>query len=221
MNWLYKLDYKYGRKAPKNLMLFIVGGQIVAWLVIMLANMDFYYTLTLTRSGLMHLELWRLVSFLFVPELTTNPLFFALGVYLLYFIGSSLERAWGSFKFDVYFLAGVVSAWVACLITGWGGTSALTMSLFFAFAYLYPNVELLLFFFIPVKVKWLGYIAGAFYVIGILGSLLRLDVLGALSQIIGVANFLLFFGKGMFTAIKEGYTARQRRKQWQNQWRDR
>ena len=220
MNWLYKLEYKYGRKAPKNLMLFVVGGQIVAWLIILLAYSPLYSVLTLTRSGLLRGQVWRLVSFLFVPELTVNPLAFALGVYLLYFIGSSLERAWGSFKFDVYFLVGVVSAWVACLITGWGGTSALTFSLFFAFAYLFPDVQLLLFFIIPVKVKWLGYIAGGFYVLSILSSLLRLDVLGALSMIIGVANFLLFFGKGMFTTIKEGYTARQRRKQWQNQWRD-
>ena len=70
MNWLAKMQYRYGRKAPKNLMLVVAGGQIAAWLVIMLVNSNVYYLLQLTRSGLMHLQLWRLVSFVFSPSLT-------------------------------------------------------------------------------------------------------------------------------------------------------
>ena len=144
MNWLAKMQYRYGRKAPKNLMLVVAGGQIAAWLVIMLVNSNVYYLLQLTRSGLMHLQLWRLVSFVFSPSLTMNPLFFALEVYLVYWIGTSLERAWGAFTFDVYFLLGMAGAWVSCLLTGWGSSEALFYSLFFAFAWLFPDMQLIL-----------------------------------------------------------------------------
>ena len=119
MNWLAKMQYRYGRKAPRNLMLVVAGGQIAAWLVIMLVNSNVYYLLQLTRSGLAHLQLWRLVSFVFSPSLTMNPLFFALEVYLVYWIGTSLERAWGAFTFDAYFLLGMAAAWVACLPGQW------------------------------------------------------------------------------------------------------
>ena len=97
MNWLAKMQYRYGRKAPRNLMLVVAGGQIAAWLVIMLVNSNVYYLLQLTRSGLAHLQLWRLVSCVFSLSLTMNQLCCALEVYLGYGIDTSLERATARF----------------------------------------------------------------------------------------------------------------------------
>lgn len=221
MKWLAKLQYRYGRRAPKNLMLVVAGGQIVAWLAITLFYGGLYEKLQLTRAGLAHLELWRLVTFVFSPSLTTNPLFFALEVYLIYMIGTSLERAWGAFTFDVYFLIGMAGAWVACLLTGYGSTSSLYYSLFFAFAWLYPDMQLLLFFVLPVKVKWLGWIAGALYLVNLGFLLLTFQLAQAAALVVGLAGFLLFFGPGAVGRLRSEAAARRRRREWQNQWRGR
>lgn len=218
MNWLSKLEYKYGRKAPRRLMLVIAGGQIVAWLAMMLFYAPLPMHLVLDRWSLLHGQIWRLITFLFVPvSFTANPLFFALAVYLIYWIGSSLENAWGSFKFDVYVGLGVLGAWLACLLTGGSSAMALYYSLFFAFAYLFPDVQLMLFFIIPIKVKWLGAFAAALYLLNILfaGSLHA-----SLAMIVGMLNFIVFFGKGTFTGIKREIEQRKRRREWQNQWRN-
>lgn len=221
MKWLAKMEYRYGRRAPKNLILLVVGGQIAAWLAIMLFYGGLYEKLLLDRAGLMHLELWRLVTFVFCPSLTTNPLLFALEVYFLYWVGSSLERAWGAFTFDAYFLIGVAGAWVACLITGWGSFSSIYYSLFFAFALLFPDAQVLLFFLLPVKVKWLGWVAGAVYVVNLALLLLAFQFSQALSQVVGLAGFLVFFGPDIFRRLKTRADARRRRRQWENQWRGR
>ena len=211
MNWLDKLERKYSRYAIPNLMKIVVFGQLAVWLTVMLLNQRVYGLLTLTRSGLMHLQLWRLVSFIFVPSLTTNPLLLALELYLYYVIGTSLERHWGTFRFNVYYLVGMLGAIVSCLLTGIGGSSALNLSLFFAFAALYPEMQFLLFFFIPVKVKWLGVIAGVMYLLDFLVGSLPMKV----SLLFGLANFLLFFGP----QLKREYDNYKRRKAWRDQWR--
>lgn len=215
MNWLYKLERKFGKFRIPNLALYIVVGQLIAWIVIMFAYAPLYNMIDLNRAALFHGQVWRLITFLFVPTLQVNPIFVALELYLFYWIGSSLERAWGNFKFTVYFLLGVVGAWLSCLISGSGSTYGLFYSLFFAFAFLFPDVQLLLFFVIPVKVKWLGWIAGVLYLINILVA----PWATKLGLIFGLLGFLVFFGKPGIKALKDKYTNYQRRKAWQNQWR--
>ncbi len=212
MNWLDKLEYKYRRYGIPNLMKIVVFGQLIVWLTVMLLDSRVYSLLTLTRSGLMHLQLWRAVSFIFVPTLTTNPLLLALELYLYYMIGSSLEQHWGTFRFNVYYLVGMLGAVASCLITGYAGNSALNLSLFFAFAILYPEMQFLLFFIIPIKVKWLGLLAGAMYLLDFLTGSLGMKV----SLLFGLANFLLFFGP----EVKKDYDNYKRRKAWQDQWKN-
>ena len=219
MNWLSRMEYKYGRKAPRRLMLLIAGGQIITWLVMLFAYAALPAHMMLARYQIFHGEIWRLISFLFIPvEITPNPLFFALATYLVYWIGSSLENVWGSFKFDVYLGLGILGAWLSCMLVGIGGTSALYYSLFFAFAYLFPDVQLLLFFIIPIKVKWLGALAAVLYVIDIFTSG---SLLASLSLIVGLLNFWIFFGKDGFRTAKNSIQQYRRRKEWQKQWRDR
>ncbi len=215
MNWLYKLERKFGKFGIPNLMLYVVGGQLIAWIVMMLFYAPLPFKMILSRPMLLHGEIWRLLSFLFIPTTQMNPLFVMLELYLLYWIGSSLERAWGSFKFTVYFGLGVVGAWLACLVCGIGVANSLYYSLFFAFAMLFPNTELLLFFVLPVKVKWLGWIAGALY----LFDVIRAPWVSKAALILGLLNFFVFFGKSGLRQIKDSYTNYQRRKAWQNQWR--
>ena len=112
MNWLYKLERRFGRFGIPNLMLYVAAGQAIVWLVVMFAYYPLYFLLDLNRTGLFAGQVWRLVSFVFLPPLTTSPIYVVLEIYLLYWLGSALERTWGSFKFTVYFLLGMIGAWL-------------------------------------------------------------------------------------------------------------
>ena len=215
MNWLYKLERRFGRFGIPNLMLYVAAGQAIVWLVLMFAYYPLYFLLSLNRSGLFAGQVWRLVSFVFLPPLTTNPIYVALEIYLLYWLGSALERTWGSFTFTVYFLLGIVGARLGCLITASAGNTALYYSLFFAFAYLYPETQLLLFFVVPVKVKWLGWISAVLYLLQWIVAPLGQK----LAMLAGLLGFWIFFGKGGIGRLRQKVTDYRRRKAWQNQWR--
>lgn len=215
MNWLYRLERRFGRFGIPNLMLYVAAGQAIIWLIIMFAYYPLYFLLDLNRASLLSGQIWRLISFVFLPPMTTSPIYVVLEIYLLYWLGSALERTWGSFKFTVYFLLGMVGAWLGCLITGSASNVALYYSLFFAFAYLFPETQLLLFFIIPVKVKWLGWISAALYLIQWIVAPLGQK----LAMLAGLLGFWVFFGKGGVGRIRQMYTDYRRRKDWQNQWR--
>ena len=215
MNWLTKLERRFGRYTIPNLISILVGGQIVVYAVELFVNRYITYYLSLTRSALFDGELWRLVTFLFVPSGSGSILNFALSAYFLWFIGSALEGAWGSFRFDLYVLAGAAGAVLACLLTGAGGNYYLILSLTLAFAMLYPDMQVLLFFFIPIKIKWLGWAAAAMWLLEFITSRMTLRV----SLLFGLAGFLVFFGPELFGWCKERVVSYKRRKDWENRWK--
>lgn len=102
-------------------------------------------------------QIWRLITFVFIPPLGLNPLFLFFALYFNYLAGNGLEQEWGGFKFNVYFLCGMLVTIIMSFITGMPATSTyINMSLFLAFACVYPNYEILLFFILPIKVKYLA-----------------------------------------------------------------
>ena len=210
-NWIYKLERQYGRYGITDLTKYLVAGQLVVWVIVMFFNQNLLNILPLSRSGLLQGQIWRLVTFIFVPPLETNPLWLALELYFLYFIGTSLENSWGTFRFNLYYLVGMLGAIVSCLLVGTYASVALLYSLFFAFACLYPDVEVLLFFILPIKVKWMGLAAAVLYLM----DFLRAGFGFKLAMILGLANFALFFGPTLW----QNYQAKRRRDAWRNQWR--
>lgn len=169
MNWIQKLERKFGRYAINNLMYYIIILYIGGYLIDML-NPGFFDTyLSLNVEEILHGQVWRLVTFLAQP-METSIIFLAFALYLYYMIGQHLEAEWGAFRFNLYFFSGVlfhiIAGFVVYFATGISmpiGTTYLNLSLFFAFAALYPNVEFLLFFIIPVKVKYLALLDGIFF----------------------------------------------------------
>ena len=149
---------------------------------------------------MLHGEIWRIITFIFVPN-NFSPFALILSLYFYYFIGNLLEQQWGTPKFNLYYFSGVVltilTSVIATLATGVSqtvmGTYYVNMSMFLAFAALYPDMQVLLFFIIPIKVKWLAWADAALFAVDILGSLFRLDFLGALLPVIALLNFLVFF----------------------------
>lgn len=206
MNWLTKLERKFGRFCIPNLIAFLVGGQIVVYAVELFVNRYITYYLMLSRPALFAGEIWRLVTFLFVPFSSGSILNFVIAAYFLWFVGSALEAAWGDFRFNLYILAGMLGAIVACLVTGSADTYCLELSLLLAFAILYPDMQVLLFFFIPLKVKYLGIFAGAVWVL----SFLSVGWMGKLNYLLSMAGFVVFFAPVVWSNIRAWY----RREQW-------
>ena len=119
----------------------------------------------------------------------------------------ALEREWGDFRYTVYLLSGMLGTVLACLLTGVTGSPyCLSLSLLLAFAMLYPEVQVLLFFVIPVRVKYFGFFAAALWVLSFLGAPLPQK----LSLLLSMANVWLFFGPMAYRSVR----AWVRREQW-------
>lgn len=134
-------------------------------------------------------EIWRLVSFLIVPPLY-QPLSALLTMYFYYFICISLENRWGARRFLLYYVIGALGAIIAALLTGAGTNVYLYMSMFFAYAIMNPEQELLLFFVLPVKIKWLALFNAVFFIYGFVIS----DWATRIAIIFSLLNLILFFG---------------------------
>lgn len=206
MNWLDKLERKYSRFCIHNLISLLIAGQIVVYAVELFVNPYISLWLGLDRAALLGGQIWRLLSFVIVPFSGGGPLSVVLGMYFTWFIGSALERAWGDFRFNLYVLLGMVGAVLACLFTGWASTYCLSLSLLLAFAFLYPEMQVLLFFFIPIRVKYFGLFAGAMWVF----SFLSASFSGKLNYLLSMLGFLVFFAPMAWYSVR----AWVRREQW-------
>jgi hypothetical protein len=157
---LARLDRRLGRYAIPNLMAYIVAGMGILWFLSM-SRPEALDRLELDLYAVRRGELWRLLTFVLIPP-RSSPLWLMVNLYFMWWVGSSLEQQWGAFKFNVYYFANVAGAIVAALFTGAASNFWLNdVSLLLAFATLFPDVEILLFFIIPVKVKWIGLLSAA------------------------------------------------------------
>jgi hypothetical protein len=140
-------------------------------------------------------EVWRLVTFLFIPP-PSRPLWVLINLYFTWWIGSSLEDKWGAFKFNAYYLIGALGTIVASILAGPTTNMWLDASLFLAFATVFPEVTILLFFILPVRVKWLGILAA----LGITFAAATGDwgVRAAIAA--ALVNYTLFFGEHWYGA---------------------
>lgn len=232
MSILNKLERKFGRFYISSLMLYVViGTGIVFAFMFLFPAIPLYQFLTFDRTAILHGQVWRLVSFVFLPE-SVNPINMMFWLYLYWFIGSSLESYWGSFRFNVYYFSGVLLAIVSGLITGYATNQYLNLSLFLAMAILCPNMELRLFFFIPVKMKWLAWIdvavllydfipvsAIVYAIEAKMPFRVTMDMLWhfndiRLAIIISLLNIVLFFGGDFFSKIRDWFKYRKVRKNY-------
>ena len=192
MKLLDRLEYRFGRKALRNLMLYVVIGMAIVFVSDFILYPQIGITLsalfTFDRALIFSGQVWRVLTFVFLPP-DTSLIFIVFALYFYWMIGSALENAWGAFRFDVYYLTGVLCTILGGLLVGSATNVYLNLSLFFAFAMLFPNHEVRLFFFIPIRVKWLAILDAVLFVIGFV-----LSGWGArVSMLVSVANFFLFF----------------------------
>ena len=178
-NWLNKLERKYGRFGIPNLTNILVAGQILVFAIELFIDRTITAWVGLNRFFLLQGQIWRAITFVFIP-----------------FSGGSILS-----------VVGMVGTVLACLLTGvTASTYCLSLSLLLAFAMLYPEVQLLLFFVIPIRVKYFGFFAAALWVF----SFLSAPLAGKLSYLLSMLNVWAFFGPMAYRSVR----AWIRREQW-------
>lgn len=186
-----------------NLMRVIVIGNVAVYVLMLLTqanDANALSFLTFNLNALLHGEVWRLVTFVFVPAYS-SPFALLISLYFYYWGGSTLERQWGTAKFNLYYISGalltVLGVVLASLITGnpyltAAGTGYVNLSMFFAFAFLFPDTTVLLFFILPVKMKWLAYLDGALFAFDIIKAIGAHNWAGVVLPIVALLNFAVF-----------------------------
>lgn len=206
----------------EGLPLILVGSHALVYLFEMFQP-GLVERLTLSRADLAAGEWWRLGTFLFVPPFIDTFLFFRVSFpanavlmffwfSFLYTMAASLEHVWGTERFTFYFIAGAVAT---AALGFWPGGGVVTngylqASLFLAFATLFPDVEVLLFFFIPVKVRWLGWVTWfSLGLTAIAGSGWARLGMGA-----GLVNYFLLLGPDLWTTLRLRWQAVRNRRRF-------
>ena len=177
-----------------RLMLYVAVGNAVFWLL-GVVNTRLWPYLAFDPYLVLHGQVWRLISFALIPPST--GMLALIAIYFYYWIGSTLEQYWGTPQFTIYFFTGliltVLYGFLIYFITGVSipvTAEYVYLSMFFSFAVLFPDMQVLLFFVIPVKMKWLAILDAAFFVYGILTTRFPINLL----PVVAVLNFFLFCG---------------------------
>ena len=199
LNFLDRLEKRLGTFAIPHLTFVLVMGQLCIFVfghvdarILDLLNFD----PVLFQSG----EVWRIVTFLFIPP-SMHPISAFFGLYLFYLMGGALEAEWGYFRYNIYIFTGslatVISAFLAqdAVVTN----AYIGGSVFLAFAYLYPNFEILLFFILPIKVRYLAMFTWIIYGF----SFVTGDWMTRFLVFASVSNFFLFFGKHILGRMRQ------------------
>ena len=184
--------YKNRNKGIPNLMLYIVLGTAIVYLMSQMSgNYLLYNILCFDRQLILQGQVWRLITYPLTYGID-NLLLMAVSLFCYYSLGRAMENIWGTLRFNLFYLTGVVMMDVYCMIFG-GVASAtyLNLSLFLSYATLFPNAQFLLLFIIPVK----AWIFALFDLAIVLLDLFTLPFPYNLFSVISLANYFLFFGK--------------------------
>lgn len=208
MNYLNKLERKFGRYAIPNLSKWLIIGYAIGYACYYLelfTQLPILSFLMLDPAKVMQGQIWRLVTWVLMPPSYSNILFYVIMMMLYYQLGNSLEQTWGTFRYNAYIIGGVIFTAVGVMaaffvMRALGMPEAYTMgymvstyyinlSIFLAFAACYPNMQLMLYFIIPVRIKWLAVLYAALVAL----SFLQVGWSGRIVILMSMMNFLVFF----------------------------
>jgi hypothetical protein len=206
MGLLDKLDRRYGRFGVPNITIGVIVCQVVVYFCMLAQravpdDSPLEQRLALIPLLVLHGEVWRLATFLIVPPMS-NPICVGFFWYLFYLMGSALELHWGTFRYNVYLLLGYgLAIGAAFLIPQVPANNGFVQaSVFLAFAFLFPDFELCLFFLVPVKIKWLALLTW----IGIFLTVAFADWASRVLALASVGSFLVFFGREILERAHAG-----------------
>lgn len=188
MTILDRLERHLSRFAVPNLIRYVVALNALVF-VLVNQNPEYVTALTLDRNAILQGQVWRLVSWIFIPQ--DSSLFYFFYLMFLWWLGDLLEATWGAFRLNLYYLTGIVLCVASALIFGASqGNLSLNLSVLLAVATLAPNLEILILFVIPLKLKWLALVS----LLWPMQEMLRGPLAARMIVIMCLANYLIFFG---------------------------
>jgi len=204
MKFLSKMERKFGRYAIRNFSMYIIALYAIGYVLAFVAPTETFTWLTLEPYYILKGQLWRLVTWILIPpgELSV---FTIITLLFYYSLGSTLEQTWGSFRYNVYIFMGMLSTILGAFVlygvlylvdgvmysfgSSLFSTYYINMSIFLAFAACYPDMQVMLYFFIPIKIKWMGFLYGFFIVY----SFLQGNWVNKVAILASLLNFVVFF----------------------------
>ena len=215
---LNRLEARVGRhRGVRNLMTIIVIGTVFVYLA------DYILPLTgsgTTMAGLLSFnknrilagQVWRLLTFVFVPTGSGSLILFAVSLYFYWLMGEYLQNHWGTFRFTIFYTVGMLGAVISGCITGYATAYYLNMSLMLAMACIYPDMEMNLYGFIKLRLKWLALLSVAMMVLPLLRSHGWQQPVALIAALL---NVILFFSDRMIGQLRQF----RRHQQWKRSWR--
>ena len=204
MKFIDKLERKFGRFGIPNLTIYMIVCYVIGY-ALMIVNPGILNWLSLEPAYILRGQVWRLVTWVLYPPSTSGVLGFAIAVLFFHYpIGTSLERTIGTFKYTLYILSGVIftilGAFILYFLLGGNvlvgnvfSTYYISLSTFLAYAMCYPDMQVLLMFIIPVKMKWMA----IFYVVIVVYEMIQYIMAGAWYLVIPIVasllNFIIFY----------------------------
>ncbi len=207
-----------------NLMLYVCVGSALVYLFSMATSNDILYDyLCFDMDKILQGQVWRLISYVLTME-NGNPVLTLLLLVCYFSLGRAMENVWGTFRFNLFYLTGILMMDAYALITGalmpeWVPTlsyvvnvSYLNMSLFLGYATLYPDSQFLLLFIIPVRAWIFALVDLVLTFVQVLGMSFPVFMFPMnLFPLIALANYFLFFGKDVLNIIPMSWRVNARR----------
>lgn len=212
MDFFTKLERKFGKFAIPNLTIILIGGFVLGYLIEIFAP-DALSLISLDPTKVMKGQVYRLISWIVIPPYGVS-IFVIITLMFYFYVGRTIENTWGDFKYTLYILSGIIFTDIGIMVTyalmaatgqqeligiysdlGLYGASTyyLCMSMFLAYAFMFPDMQVLMYFIIPIKVKWLGYLDIAYLIVEVIRFGLMGYYTGMVTVIMSVLNFILFY----------------------------
>lgn len=201
MKLLNKMERKFGRYAIPHLTQYIIITYVIGYALQFAAGNAIAY-LTLEPYFILHGQVWRLLSWLLIPP-GSFGIFTIIMLLFYYSIGTTLERTWGAFRYNLYIFGGIlltiIGSFILYFIMGSGtvfmlygeafSTYYISLSIFLGFALTYPEQQVMLYFIIPIKIKWLAYLD----IVLLIWSMIQSSWVGRATIICSLLNVVVYF----------------------------
>ena len=174
--------------------------------------------LVFNRTLIFKGQVWRILSFIIAYPISSNVFFTLLALYFFWWTGSAVEGYFGKARFNLYYFFGIILTIIAGFITGAANNTYLNLSLFLAFATTFPEQKVLLFFFFPIKVKWIGIAEAALLLLSLIVAIIFLDFITISVILAAIVNYFIFFGNDLINNTKRAYREYKWRKNNYNGW---
>ena len=184
--------FRHRDKGIPNLMMYIALGSALVYIMSMIDKTNtLYFLLCFDRAAILRGQVWRLFSYALTFDMG-NILYTAIGLLCYFSLGRAIENSWGTLRFNLFYFTGMILMDIYCLIFDCYATvDYLNLSLFLAYATMYPDAQFLFLFIIPVKARIFALLDLFLVVFGLLVYPFPMN----LFSVISLANYFLFFGK--------------------------